>query len=106
VRKTRRRFLNLDMAQACSFGKSPILTLPEWPRKQLPVKNFTYGGPWPRLETMSGKTIRTIKTFAMLVLLLAIGSGAALAQKKNALPKQAPLSQFIDKRRSCSARRA
>ena len=41
--------------------------------------------------------MRTIKTLAMLVLLLALGSGAALAQKKNAPPKQVPLSQFIDK---------
>ena len=41
--------------------------------------------------------MRTIKTLAMLVPLLALDSGAALAQKKNAPPKQAPLSQFIDK---------
>ena len=32
--------------------------------------------------------MRTIKTLAMLVLLLPLGSGAALAQKKNAPPKQ------------------
>ena len=41
--------------------------------------------------------MRTIKTLAMLVLLLALGSGAALAQKKNDPPKQVPLNQFIDK---------
>lgn len=41
--------------------------------------------------------MRMVKTLAMLVLLPVLGSGVALAQKKKAPPKQAPLSQFIDK---------
>jgi hypothetical protein len=39
--------------------------------------------------------MRTIKTLAMLVLLLPLSSGAPWPQK-NTPPKQIPLSQFID----------